>query len=287
MPTCLVRVRLNSCGSKSLLIANRSTGIKGKALCPLLLRYLRSSKRKQNASGLPLPSADAAQFPRMGVKPMQINVCRLFNVRMRARVIFAAFALVPLAALPACASTGGSAVHLRLVSANAQLTTPLNAARLKQGEPVTAKLTGNVKAIESSKSFDLPRGTVLIGKVEDVTMPGHGVPAKISLLFNRARLRNGHIVPIKATILGAYPQDSLDSFNYTGVGGPAIGLQSRYIPYDQRVDQEPGTLSHVAMHSAVQSPVSGVFTSKSHNIKLHRGLQLQFAIAPLASAAKS
>lgn len=172
----------------------------------------------------------------------------------------------------ATTSTG----RLKLVSADANLITRLDTKDLKQGERVTARLTSSVKTADA---MDLPKGTVLIGKVEHVQTSMNKGPAKLSLVFDEARLRDGHTIPIKATLLGAYPGPSVGSYNYTGVGGPYIGLQSHFIPDDQRVDQEPGTLSHIAMHSAVQSPVSGVFTSKDRNIDLRRGTQFQLAIA--------
>lgn len=196
----------------------------------------------------------------------------------------AAIALLPLFSVPAFAATGSSANHLRLVSANAQLITLVNTKDARRGERVTAKLTSNVKAADS---MDLPKGTVLIGKVEHVQMSRDRGPSKLSILFDQAKLRSGQVIPIKATLLGAYPSSSWDSFNYTGVGGPYTGVHPHYIPDDQSVDQESGTLSHIAMHSAVQSPVSGVFTSKNRNFKLNQGTELQFAIAPMTMSTNS
>ncbi|HTV06453.1 MAG TPA: hypothetical protein VME86_13885 [Acidobacteriaceae bacterium] len=193
---------------------------------------------------------------------------------MAAAAAFFAVLFVP---LPSHAATTTSAGHLKLVSANALLTTRLDSKNARLGERLTAKLTGNVKAADA---MELPKGTVLLGKVAHVQPSINNGPSRISVVFNQARLRNGHVIPIKATLLGAYPTSSWNSYDYTGVGGPYIGLHSHYISYDQKVDQEPGTLSHVAMRSAVQSSVSGVFSSKDRNIDLRSGTQLQFAIAP-------
>ncbi|HUY81427.1 MAG TPA: hypothetical protein VMU92_06855 [Acidobacteriaceae bacterium] len=188
-----------------------------------------------------------------------------------------AVAMLPLLALPALAATGSSADHQQLVSANAQLTTSLNTKKLSQGARITARLTSNVKA---AGSVDIPKGSVLIGKVEHVSMSRDKGPSKLSIVFNQARLHNGHTVPVKATLLAAYPSASWGSDG--NAGGSYTWEQSHIIPNDQKVDQEPGTLSHIAMQSAVQSPVSGVFTSKNRNIKLHRGTRFQLAIAPMA-----
>lgn len=197
--------------------------------------------------------------------------------------VAAAVAMLPLLSLPASAAGSNSVDHIELVSVNAKLTTRLNTKKARLGERITAKLTSSVKAADS---MDLPKGTLLLGKVEQVRMSSDNSPSKLSILFNQARLQDGRTIPIKATVLGAYPGASWDSFNYTGTGGPHVGVQSHYIPYNQKVDQEPGTLSHVAMHSAVQSQVSAVFTSRRHNIDLHRGTELQFAIAPATTARK-
>ena len=57
------------------------------------------------------------------------------------------------------------------------------------------------------------------------------------------------------------------------------------VPNTEKVDQEPGALGNVEMHSAVQSDSSAVFTSAKHNINLKIGTQLQVAIAPQGTTA--
>ena len=214
---------------------------------------------------------------------MNMSSARFSALLKPALAVGAAVVTLPFLSLPVLAATGSAAGHFQLVSAKAKLTTGLNTQHARQGERVTARLMSNVKAADS---MNLPKGTILVGKVEQVQKSSDKGPSKLSVVFNEAKLRDGHMVPIKATLLGAFPVSSWDSFNYTGVGGPYIGKHSRYIPDDQRVDQEAGTLSHVAMHSAVQSSVSGIFSSKNRNFKLHRGTELQFAIAPVSMAKK-
>jgi len=208
---------------------------------------------------------------------MELSPLRLSVSSKSILAVAAVFLSIPLLAMPGYAASATTEAHLQLVSVNANLTTRLDSKSAKPGERVTAKLTSSVKAADS---MDLPKGTVLIGRVAHVQTSTDHRPSKISVVFDQARLNDGHTIAIKATLLGAYPATSWSSFNYTGIGGPYVATQSRFIPYDQKIDQEPGTLSHVAMRSAVQSPVSGVFTSKDRNVDLHRGTQLQFAIAP-------
>jgi len=210
---------------------------------------------------------------------MNIHTLRSSLLGSSVLAIAAALVAVPGLAAPCYAQT--STQNLQLVSANARLIHNLDSKDAKEGQMVTAKLTGNVKAADST---ELPRGTMLIGKVEHVQMSTDNGPARMSIVFTKARLRDGRTIPIKATILGAYPSSSENSFIYTGVGGPYVGAQAHFIPDDQKIDQEPGTLSHVAMHSAVQSHASAVFTSKDRNIDLKSGTELQLAIAPRTTA---
>jgi hypothetical protein len=172
--------------------------------------------------------------------------------------------------------------NMQLMSANASLVQNLDSKNATQGQTVIAKLTSNVK---EAKSIELPKGTMLIGKIEQVQMSTDNGPAKISLIFDQARLRNGHNVPIKATLLAAYPAETGDYYTNQGNNGSLAGIEPHVIPADEKIDQEPGTLSHVAMHSAVDSNASGVFTSKDRNIDLRRGTEFEIAIAPVGTTA--
>ncbi|MHB1958536.1 MAG: hypothetical protein ACYCO5_05835 [Acidobacteriaceae bacterium] len=170
--------------------------------------------------------------------------------------------------------------HLKLVSANAVLTRGLNTKSSRQGQTVTAKLTDNVT---TAGTMELPKGTMLMGAVEQV-QPGNanGSKSEISIVFNEARLKDGREIPIKATLLGAYPPAA--DYSSGGGVGSYLPIQPRLIPSDQSVIQDPGTLGNVTMKSAVQSDVSGTFLSTKDSIKLSPGMQLQLAIAPESSS---
>lgn len=170
-----------------------------------------------------------------------------------------------------------STQNLQLVSANARLMGGVNSNDAMQGQMVKAKLTSDVKTADGMKLDD---GTVLIGKVEQVQKSQNDGPAKLSLVFDQMRLKDGKTVPVKATLLGVYPAGTGNYWAATGMSGSMMPMQPHNIANDHMVDQEPGELGHVAMHSAVQSDVSGVFTSKDDNINLKRGTMLQVAIAP-------
>lgn len=184
-----------------------------------------------------------------------------------------------LVSLPMYASMDAEPQNLNLVSANAELTQGLNSKSTTQGQSVMAKLTSDVK---TEGQTELPKGTMLIGKVDQVqNADSNGNNSKISIVFNEARLSNGREVPIKATLLAAYPPEVM------GVAESASSYmiqQPAHIPSDLQVQQDPGTLGHIMMKSSVQSDVSGVFLSGKHKINLDRGTRLQLAIAPETSS---
>ena len=194
---------------------------------------------------------------------------------MKIRFFQSSSLAIAVALIAACsyASAQSSTADLQLVGANATLVQNISSKSASQGDAVTARLTSTVKS-----ATELPKGTVLLGKVDEVQASTDGSPAKLSIVFDRARLRDGHEIPIKATLLGAYPE--LDGYGgYDQNSDESLLPQS--IPVDEKVDQEPGPLpNNVAMHSAVKEDLSAVFTSTDHNINLKKGTQLQVAIAP-------
>ena len=167
--------------------------------------------------------------------------------------------------------------NMRLVTTNAQLVRTVDSKNAAQGQIVTAKLTSSLK---NAGTTELPKGTMLVGKVEQVKMSNNGGPGQLSIVFDQAQISGGKTVPIKATLLGAYPENTGDYWADTGTSGSEQAVQPRFIAADQTIDQEPGTLGHVALHSAVQSNASGVFINKDGNVDLKRGTRFQIAIAP-------
>lgn len=204
---------------------------------------------------------------------MKINILRSSALGIAAALM----------AIPSFAAAQDSSQNMRLVSANARLAHRLDSKDARQGQIVAAQLTSDVKG---SGSMELPKGTMLMGKVEQVQMSSNDGPARMSIVFDQARLSNGQSVPVKATLLAAYPADTGDYFAVTGTTGTAMAGQPHFIPDDQQIDQVAGSLSHVSMHSAVQSNASGVFMSTNRNIDLSKGTQLQIAVAPETSPSK-
>lgn len=185
-------------------------------------------------------------------------------------------ATVLLAAGPAlAASTTAPSNGLQLKSTNAKLNHTLNSNHVELGQRVTAHLTMDLRTADGVK---LPRDTKLIGKVSRI-QHGKNKWMSISLVFTKAQLKNGHTIPIKATLLGAMPP----AYGY----GAADHFpdSSSLIASNAAMDQEPGSLHHIALHSSVQSRNSGTFQSKRGKIDLRAGTQLRIGIAPLQKSA--
>ncbi|MHB1936616.1 MAG: hypothetical protein ACYCOR_08530 [Acidobacteriaceae bacterium] len=120
--------------------------------------------------------------------------------RLRFYAVGIAAALI---SVPMYASMQSQPQRPSLVSAEAVLMQALNSKSARQGQGVNAKLTSNVK---TNEQMELPKGTVLTGKVEQIqTGQPNGNGSMVSIVFNAARLSNGQAIPIKATLLGAYP----------------------------------------------------------------------------------
>jgi hypothetical protein len=202
---------------------------------------------------------------------------RINSIRSSAFGIAAAFL-----AISGYATAQATPRNMQLVSANARLVHQLDSKDATQGQIVTAQLTGNVKTADG---MELPRGTLLMGKVDHVQTSTKDGPSRLSIVFNQARLKDGHTIRVKATLLGAYPSDLGSYYADTGDNGSVLNTEPHFIAADQKVDQEPGLLGgNIAMHSAVQSHASAVFVSKDRNIDLRSGTQFQLAIAPATSS---
>lgn len=107
---------------------------------------------------------------------------------------------------------------LQMVRAQAELKTSLDAKKAKQGETVTAKLVENVQIPNAQ---ELPKNTVLEGHVDQVTPSENKGDSTMVVTFDKAKLKNGQELPIKATVLGlSEPALAADQ---AGGGMPAGG----------------------------------------------------------------
>jgi hypothetical protein len=173
----------------------------------------------------------------------------------------------------------GSAGAQSLAGVTTTLDHTLESKSATVGQPVTAKLTGSLK----SDGLDLPRGTDLVGKVAEVRAAQNGTPASISVVFTTAKLKDGKEVPVKATVIAAFPHSSDESLEGSDT---TIGDAPKQVASDGEFDQEPGALSHVTVKSAVKSSDSVTFTSND-NFRLPAGTFLQLGVGAVSPATTS
>ena len=171
----------------------------------------------------------------------------------------------------------GVASAQSLVGVNTKLDRTLDSKSAAVGQVVTAKLDGTVTTADGTK---LPRGTELVGKIAEVKN-ANGNPVSVSLLFTSAKLKDGKEIPVKATVLAAFPE--ADPVGVS-LGDVATQQAPEKVDGDGTFNQQPGALSHVALTSAVKSPDSGTFSSTAGNFKLYAGTFLQVGIAPAGAA---
>ena len=169
----------------------------------------------------------------------------------------------------------GAASAQSLVGVNTRLDRTLDSKSASVGQVVTARLDGTVTA----GGTKLPKGTELVGKVAEVKN-GSG-QVSLSLVFTAAKLKGGKEIPVKATVLAAYPQ--LDQVSAT-LGDTAVQPAPAQVSEEGEFNQQPGALGHVSMTSAVKNQDSGTFSSADGNFKLLAGTNLQVGLAPAGTA---
>jgi hypothetical protein len=163
---------------------------------------------------------------------------------------------------------------MRMIPVEASLQRNLDARKDKPGAKFEARLreTAHLK-----NGPELPDGTMLLGTVTTDHMKYHGT-SRLALRFTEAKLKDGKVIPIKATIVDV----SQPSYGYY-MDGPSAS--SMWSDKTLQVD-ELGAISGVDLHSRIAARNSGVFIShKKDNMKLSAGTRFTLAIAAKKKAA--
>jgi hypothetical protein len=160
-----------------------------------------------------------------------------------------------------------------MVPALVNLTQPIDASKMQQGDQIKATLSGKVRL---KNGPELPRGTELTGQVSVDQMQNDGT-YRLALIFSNAQLKNGTVIPIKATIMRVYPPVGYhpvgDALNY------AYANTHYWTDRTAQVDQ-PDALNGVELQSRFASDNSGNFVSKQKDeIRLSTDTLLDLAIA--------
>jgi hypothetical protein len=164
-------------------------------------------------------------------------------------------------------STPGNAEAAGMVPVNAVLSHALDAKKDHPGSAIEARLTGRARL---SDGTELPSGSILMGQVVTDDMQNQG-KSTLALRFDQARLKDGKVIPIRATIVGL-----LSPVSDSG----AYAAPNNWTDATLQID-EVGVVPGVDLHSNIASQNSGVFIStKKDNVKLAQGSQVQLAIGP-------
>jgi hypothetical protein len=159
-----------------------------------------------------------------------------------------------------------------MVPANAALLQTIDASKIESGSQFKVKLA---ETVHLNNGPDLHSGTILVGTV---TKDGEqsGAP-KLTLRFTQATLKDGTVVPIKATIVGVAKPDILDSQGNSVA--PGNQEPNNWTSGTLQVEQL-NAASHANLHSEIASDDSGVFTSKDNqDVKIKAGTELELAVA--------
>ena len=162
---------------------------------------------------------------------------------------------------------------MKMVPAQAELMQNLDAKKTATGSTFKAKLS---KAAHLQDGTELPAGTILEGRVTEDDMQQQGM-SKIALRFTRADLKDGKVVPIKATIVGIFKPMEESSEGYPIIAGDEV--PNSWTDGTLQVDQLD-VISGVDLHSKISSKNSGVLVStKKDDVTIKGGSEIQLAIA--------
>ena len=191
---------------------------------------------------------------------------------------------------------------IQMVQAQAQLSKTLDAKKAKQGDPVTAKLEQDIQIPDAQA---LPKNTVLEGHVDQVQPSDHKSDSLMTVTFDKAKLKGGKELPIKATVLAVsepvYAQQQAGGGMASGApvatptsgapsgGGSLAGGSSAPAPSPQPMDvpqasSGPAQQIHqngvpgVMLKSSIHDSSSVTFSSKGKNVHVPDGTQMQVAL---------
>ncbi len=191
---------------------------------------------------------------------------------------------------------------IQMVQAQAQLSKTLDAKKAKQGDPVTAKLEQDIQ-IPNAEA--LPKNTVLEGHVDQVQPSDHKSDSMMTVTFDKAKLKGGKELSIKATVLAvsepvyaqqqsgggmapgapaAMPTSGAPSGAGAMAGGssaPAPSPQPMNVP---QASSSPVQQIHhngvpgVLLKSSIHDRSSVTFSSKGKNVHVPDGTQMDVAL---------
>jgi hypothetical protein len=163
-----------------------------------------------------------------------------------------------------------------MVPAQASLAQPIDASKVSRGDLIKATLT---EKIQLKNGIELPSGTELTGQVTLDQMQNDGT-FSLALVFTNAELKNGTVIPIKATIMRVYALGCRLIYHPLGLDiAYAYPITKYWTDRTLQVDQHDA-LDGVDLQSRIAGSNSGNFVSKKKDgIRLSTETVLELAIA--------
>lgn len=201
---------------------------------------------------------------------------------MRMRI---ALLLSATAALVACPMLSGAqdtvnVQKIKMIMVQADLSKTLDAKKIKVGDPVTAKLVYEAKF---SDGTTLPRNTALTGHVDRVQPSENKSDSLIQITLDKALLKGGKVIPIKATIMKLHALVSPFASIQGGDTGTSVSPASA-APGAAQTGQTGG-INGVTLQCDVEEPYSAIFQSSRRNVRLSGGTEMDIAVAELPAKA--
>lgn len=154
----------------------------------------------------------------------------------------------------------------RMVTAQAGVEKQIDAKKIQAEQKIQIVLSDKVQL---KNGPELPRGTVLIGTAS-VGDAQSGGTSKLALRFTQAQLKGGKTIPIKATIVGLFPANSLERNDRDIWNAKSL-----------KTDQA-GVVPGLALHSNIEDSDSGIFVStKGDAVRLAPSYWMALAIEAL------
>jgi len=164
----------------------------------------------------------------------------------------------------------GQQEAMLMVPATSALLQTIDAGKIESGSQFKVKLA---ETVHLDNGPELHSGTILVGTVTKDNEQG-GAP-KLTLRFTQATLKDGTVVPIKATIVGVARPNDFQEYSVTPGNQEPNDWTSRTLQVKQL-----NAASHADLYSKIASDDSGVFTSQDNqDVKIKAGTELKLAVA--------
>ena len=170
-------------------------------------------------------------------------------------------------------AASGQQEAMLMVPARGALLQTIDSGKIGSGNAFKVRLAGKVHL---NNGTELPSGTVLVGTITKDNQQAN--ESRLMLRFTQANLKDGGVVPIKATIVGL-AKPSIDSFDGYPVD-PGDQAPNDWTDKTLQVEQTE-VFPHVDFRADIASEDSGVFVAtRNHSFKLPEGSEIKLAIAP-------